>query len=114
MQRFIQPTTSLEEIIARYPRLIAHMICESLGYFTPLDAASALKHHVLEQPFACEWYVHMAGWGCEGLLTVNREVIRGAFRHRHHHFGYMAHYPAARAIVAQALQGRHPLFASWF
>ncbi len=113
VQRFSRPATPLEEIVARYPRLIAHMVCESLGYLTPLAAANAPKHHVLEQPFACEWYIHMAGWGREGLLAVNRSVVEMAFRRRHHHSGYIAHYPTARAIVAEALRRHPPAFASW-
>ena len=44
------PTTQ-EEVIQRFPRLVAHMICESLGYFTPLAAANALPrgHHLFAE-----------------------------------------------------------------
>ena len=115
MAHFIQRETPLEDILARYPRLIAHMICESLGYFTPLAAANALKHYVLGQPFFCEWYVCLAdGYDRERVLEVGRQVVEAAFRSRHRHRGVMQHYPAARAIVAEALRGKHPIFASWF
>lgn len=50
-----------EEVLQRFPRLVAHLICESLGYFTPLSAANALLHYRENQPFWCEWYIHIAG-----------------------------------------------------
>ncbi len=112
--RKITATTSLEEILARYPRLAAHLICESLGYFTPHAAANAIKHYVLGMPFYCEWYVHMAGPSREAVIAVGRQVLERAVRYRHRHRGFMAHYPLARAIVKDALQGHGPIFASWF
>ncbi len=110
----IQPDTPLTEILARYPRLSAHLICESLGYFTPLGAANAIKHYALGQPFACEWYAHMAGWDRPALIDTGRRVLEAAFRRRHRHRGFMAHYPLAMAIVNAALKGHYPQGASWF
>lgn len=49
-----------EEAMRRWPRLCAHMICESLGYFTPRSAALALLHMKRRSPYFCEWYSHMA------------------------------------------------------
>ena len=105
--------TTLDEVLSRYPRLAAHLICESLGYFTPHAAANAIKHHALSRPFACEWYVHMAGWGRDALVAVNRETVAAAFRHRGRHQGFMADYRRARELVRQALAGQAPELASW-
>lgn len=109
----IAADTPPEEILSRYPRLVAHLICESLGYFTPHAAANAIKHHALGRPFPCEWYLHMAGEDGASLLQVGREVLARAFRHRHHHRGFMADYSRARALVQAALSGHGPQFASW-
>lgn len=119
------PSTT-EEVLDRFPRLVAHMICESLGYFTPLAAANAIVHHHEGQPFWCEWYMHMAGQGfaktgrrpTEGevdaaLLEIGRDVIRSAFRLRRTHRGFMAEYYQARVIVERARSGAHPVLASW-
>ncbi len=43
-------------IMKKYPRLTAHLICESLGYFSPRCAASAIYAHVNKKPYFCEWY----------------------------------------------------------
>jgi hypothetical protein len=115
--------SSQDEILARFPRLIAHMICESLGYFTPGAAASALADYREGRPNHCEWYTHMASLALahrpgrdfrEALLEIGRDVVRSAIRNRRFHRGFMADYAQARAVVARALQGRHPVFASWF
>ncbi len=110
-----------DDTIQHYPRLVGHMICESLGYFTPESAANALVFYIKGHPYFCEWYTHMAGM-CRGewptdekVLEVGKHVVRDAFRNRHHHYGYMAHYPQARALVDHVRQGgQGPLLASWF
>lgn len=109
-----RPQTT-EEVLRRYPRLVAHMVCDSLGYFTPAAAANALRAYMQKQPCYCEWYVHMAGgFNEQKVLEVGRKVVERAFRSRHHHYGYMAHYPQARQLVQEELQGHGPIFASWF
>lgn len=109
----ITPRT-IEETMSRYPRLTAHLICESLGYFTPRSAANAIKHYKEGEPYYCEWYCHMAGGG-RPLLEVGKDTIKRAFQRRSHHVGYMAHYPDARIIVEHVREGgKEPLFASWF
>jgi hypothetical protein len=92
------------------------MISDSLGYFTPETAANALLHYIRGEPNWCEWYVHMAqGWNRDKLLEVGRQVVERSFRDRHYHYGYMAHYPQARALVEQVRRGEPgPVFASWF
>lgn len=106
---------SPEEIVARYPRLVAHLICESLGYFTPRAAAHALLQFKRGRPFFCEWYTHMAGgFQNDRVLEVGRQVLERAIRGRHRHHGYMADYGQARRVVAAELAGHGPVFASWF
>ena len=106
---------TIEETISRFPRLTAHLICESLGYFTPEAAANAILHHRLGHPFYCEWYMHLAGVDRESVLEAGKKTIRRAFINRHHHVGYMSHYPHAHALVEHVRGGgRVPEFASWF
>ena len=107
---------TIKEVLDRYPCLVGHMICESLGYFTPESAANALLFYIRGEPFSCEWYTHMArGWDEKKLLEVGRQVVERAYRGRHHHYGYMAHYPQAKALVEHVRAGgQGPVFASWF
>jgi hypothetical protein len=105
-----------KEVLHRYPCLIGHIICDSLGYFTPQSAAGALLAYIEGQSFACEWYCHMAGgYNHDKLLQVGKQVVERAFRSRRHHRGYMAHYPQAKALVQHVRGGGEgPVFASWF
>lgn len=113
---------SQDEALQRYPRLVCHLICESLGYFTPRSAANAINAHLAGKPFFCEWYSHLAQYqeGSRGLyddravLQVGRNALRAAARNRNRHRGYMADYQAARAVLAAEMQGKGPVFASWF
>jgi hypothetical protein len=107
--------TSRDEILKRYPRLVSHLICESLGYFTPEGAAGAILAVVQNRACACEWYLHMAGVGGRSLEDVGRDTLRDAIRSRHHHRGFMAEYAHARALVHRLVTtGDSPLLASWF
>ena len=108
---------TIAQVVDRYPRLTGHMICESLGYFTPQSAANAIRHHIWGEPFYCEWYDHMAHGSDDrkDLVSLGRWVAEKAYHNRHHHRGYMAHYPQAKAIVAHVRGGGDgPTFASWF
>jgi hypothetical protein len=97
-----------EDILQRCPRLVAHVICESLGYATPRLAASIVADAHQGKPNWCEWIYSC--FRCDPVPAVRR-AIRG----RHHHKGFMADYQQARAIVAESLRsGNDPLFASWF
>ncbi len=111
----IRPSTQ-QEVLARYPRLVGHLICCSLGYFTPGAAANAVVAHIRGESNGCEWYTHMAqGWDTDKLLQVGRETLASAFRQRHHHQGYMSEYRQAKALVDHVRQGgQGPVFASWF
>ena len=109
-----KPPESIEDILNRFPILVAHLICESLGYFTPQAAANAILSHRQGFIHACEWYMHMAGRDRDPL-QVGRDVLNRAFKARRHHRGYMAHYPQARALVeaVRTKQTSGPVFSSW-
>jgi hypothetical protein len=114
---------SRDEALQRYPQLVAHMICESLGYFCPLSAANALAHHINGLPYACEWYSHMCSCRGKGyfhdatLLQIGADVVERAFKYRSHHKGYMAEFQRAIALV-RAERERSGctggMLASWF
>lgn len=109
-----------KEILTHYPRLCGHMICESLGYFTPEAAANAVIYYKENKPFFCEWYSDISRRRGKGLfddnevLQVGKDIIKSAFRNRHGHRGYMAEYRKAQAVIRAALKGEGPIFASWF
>ena len=96
----LRPTrpTTIDEVLVRYPRLTAHLMCESLEYFSPLSAARAILDHIRQTTNACEWYLDMARYG-NSLIQINRDTIGRAFKSRRFHKGYMAHYPDARKLV---------------
>lgn len=114
-----------DSMLHRYPRLIAHLICESLGYFTPLSAANAVAFYKAKKPFCCEWFSHMAQFepGSTGLFDdrcvkiVQKRSIEWSFKNRHRHHGYMNEIKAARHIVAAELKSAgstSSMLASWF
>ena len=99
---------SIQDYMKRYPRTVAHIIAESLGYATPSCAARILKDAKEGQENWCEWI-----YSC---YERNPKIpVRNAIRNRHAHHGYMAEYKLARALVERAIEkGDEPLFASWF
>ena len=104
---------SSQEVMERYPILVAHLICASLGYFTPKAAANAITAHIRGQDFWCEWYAHMTSGG-KDILDVGRDTLSGAFRRRRSHKGYMAEYQKARLMVEAERQGKADFnFMSW-
>jgi hypothetical protein len=114
------------ECMAKYPRLTAHMICESLGYFTPRAAGQAIAHYKAKKPYFCEWYTFMADrrvgngdgsnfYNEEAVLETGHNVISQTFRLRHRHKGYMADINRAKELVRLCLEKDwEPTFASWF
>ena len=107
---------TIDETLDRYPRLVGHMMCESLGYFTPHAAANAVLHYVRGHAFFCEWYCHMAQKDPSGdnIRKIGRGVIERAFRYRHQHQGFMADYPTAKSMVECVRGGGEgPIFMSW-
>lgn len=96
------------DYLARYPRICAHIISESLGYATPLCAASILKDANEDRENWCEWI-----FSCYDRNP--KRAVRNAIVNRHYHQGYMAEYQHALQIVRHQLEtGKGPTFASWF
>jgi hypothetical protein len=117
---------SQSDVLQRLPCLVAHLICESLGYFTPQSAANAIAHHTKGEAFFCEWYHDWASkrfanrnTKCadvrDTVLEVGQLAIQNAFHRRTHHRGPMADFKRALALVVHVHQGGEgPVFASWF
>ena len=96
------------EVLRRYPRLVAHVIAESLGYATPDLAAKIVADAILDQPNYCEWIACCYGGD-------PRQAVQNAIARRHRHQGYMSEYQQALALVRHAIEtGEQPLLASWF
>lgn len=108
-----------KEVMERYPRIIAHLIAESLGYFTPRSAALAIIKAKNNEPYYCEWYCSCAEkygetYNKKNLTRVTKEILEQAIKYRHGHKGYMASYKQAKQIVDRAIKGFEPTLASWF
>lgn len=102
-----RPQTS-QEYLLRYPRICAHIIAESLGYATPMTAATILKDAKEGKENWCEWI-----YSCYD--SNPRRALDGAIQNRQRHRGYMAEYQHALQIVRHQLEtGEGPTFASWF
>jgi hypothetical protein len=99
---------TVEAVMKRYPRIVAHIIAESLGYATPTRAAAILRDAKHRQENWCEWIYSC--YNCDPLPAV-----RAAIRNRQYHHGYMAEYKLVKALVDRAVQaGQEPILASWF
>jgi len=97
-----------EFYMARYPRITAHIIAESLGYATPSCAAAILRDADRRKQNYCEWID-----ACYHGLAL--DAVKQAIRTRHFHSGFMASYKLALAYVMRAAKtGREPELASWF
>ena len=104
------------EAARRYPNIVAHMMCESLGYFSAGSAANALAAHINGKEWACEGYVHMSADG-RSLLQIGADVIRNAtsLRARQRHHGHMSNIDAAKMMVKEFVETQGgPQLAAWF
>ena len=103
--------TSLEtvaDVALRYPRIVAHVIAESLGYATPSCAANIVLDVIRRRENCCEWI-----YSCYGKDP--RKALVAAIQKRRCHKGYMAEYKFAKRLVDEFNEtGRQPEFASWF
>jgi len=112
------------EALQRWPRIVAHMICESLGYFTPKSASNALASYKNGEDYGCEWYSSMSYqrtknyFNVAELIKINKDVVKWSFLNRRRHTGYMADYATALALVRKELETKDGLppsvLASWF
>jgi hypothetical protein len=113
-------TRSQTDVLQRLPCLTAHLICESLGYFTPEAAANAIAHYTRAEAFHCEWYYDWASKRSKTdpratVLKVGELAIQNTVKRRAHHRGPMAEFKRALALVCHVRQGGEgPMFASRF
>ena len=107
------------EGLRRYRHLIAAMIDQSTGYFTPVHALRQIECFKANEPCYCEWYVHMGVRMLEDgrkvvededILRVNRNVIKNAFGARHLRKNAIKR---CVAIVDNNINGNESLMASW-
>ena len=120
-----KPRTAQEQM-RRTPRLVAHLMSESLGYFSPTAAALALSYHRAGLPDFCEMYSAYAGddrehpsFDPDKLIAVNRKTIALAFMNRRRHQGFMVqpHRGSAYGMVLASVEsdGRNePALGGWF
>lgn len=97
------------EVLRRWPYIVAHVICESLGYATPMRAAHILLDAIQGKPNWCEWIACChAGKPMGPVIT--------AIKTRHYHKGYMAEIKVAIRLVRAVIQQGEPpeMLASWF
>ncbi len=114
-------TRSHSEVLQHLPCLTAHLIAESLGYFTPEGAANAIAHYTRGEAFHAEWYYDWASKRRtnsdlrDTVKEVGELAIKNAVSRRAHHRGPMAEFRRALALVLHVRQGGDgPVFASWF
>lgn len=116
-----------EACLRKYPRLVAHLICCSLGYFTPQSAANAISFYKNGRAFFCEWYSLMTKYAHDNpngdyfneaiCKRVGKETLNRAFVGRHNHHGYRAEIKQAKHLVAAELKNSgctSGMLASWF
>ena len=120
-------TFTQDVCLKKYPRLIAHLICHSLGYFTPLAAANAISFYKAREAFFCEWYSHMAqfdeqNWKKDlfdkpSVMRAGEDALKQAILNRHQHHGFMTEIKQAKYLVASELKNKGctgSMLASWF
>ena len=100
-------TETTEDTMQRYPLLTAHLVCESLGYFTPRAAANAIQSHKKGRSHACEWYLSMARPG-HSLKDIGADTLSRTFKRRRFHQGFMADFNRALLMVQAELGGYIP------
>lgn len=109
--------------MSKYRHLIAALIDESIGYFTPLAALRAIQAHKTKASFGCEWYCHCASQFFKNhnktkvsdeeydqtLRDINHDAIKFSFINRRHR-----NLKNCLAIVDYNIAGNESLLASWF
>ena len=104
----------------KYRHILAAMIDESIGYFTPAAALNAIIAYKKKAPFSCEWYLDMAGLGHgkklfditdDELRAINHDVISDAFKHRKYR---RESIKSCLIIVDRNIAGNESIGASYF
>ena len=112
-----------KKLMRKYRHIIAALIDESIGYFTPLAALRAIQAHKQKESFGCEWYCHCASQFFKNhnktnvsneeydqrLLEINHDAIKYSFKNRRHR-----NLKYCLAIVDLNINGNESIGASWF
>jgi len=111
-----------KKVLARYPRLIACMIEESSGYFTPHAAVNAIIAY--KKPggyWNCEWYMDIDAkrhdnkicWNDpdydDRIRAINREIIKDAIKRRKYNYS-----ARAKQVVELNMGKDESVLAGWF
>lgn len=109
---------SQKKELKKYRHIIAALIAQSEGYFTPLYALEAIKAYKKKESFGCEWYYHIADilfsknkcrYSDENFKKINVEIIRCAIKSRRRR-----NIKQCLAIVDKDIEGKESTGASWF
>ena len=109
---------SQKEELRKYRHVIAALITQSEGYFTPLYALEAIKSYKKKESFGCELYYHIADiwfsdskcrYSDENFNNINVEIIRCAIKSRRRR-----NIKQCLAIVDKNVEGKESAGASWF
>ena len=111
---YYEASLQQDEVIRRWPHVVAALIAQSNGYFTPRSAANAIISFKLNLPFFCEWYT-FTGTGVsydeEYVKKRGADTLRSAIRNRHWN---KRDLKRALAVVRKYNEAnKSPLFASW-
>lgn len=119
LKKSLDQNAPWKKVLARYRRLIACMIDESLGYFTPHAAVNAILAHKNKTNWSCEWYMHIdscqspgRGWDEEydsRIKQINHDIISEAFARRKYYRS-----ASARQVVEANIGKHESVLASWF
>ena len=96
-----QAIPSAPDVIARYPRLLAHMVCESRWTLSSYGAAKALRDYIQGRPSLCKWFFNLShSTGCS-LADAPKAALGEAFARRHQHRDYSSAKAQVYARKAQ-------------
>lgn len=94
-------TVTPEFVLRRWPRLVAHVMCYSSGYASPLCAARIIADMKGGRENYCEWI-----WSCHSRNP--RTAVELAIVSRHHHRGFLGEYASALVNVMREHRGTNP------
>ena len=77
---------SQKKELRKYRHIIAALIAQSEGYFTPLYALEAIKAYKKKESFGCEWYYHIAdvwfGGQCQDFCVIRNVDLTPFFQRK--------------------------------
>ena len=109
---------SQKKELRKYRHVIAALIAQSEGYFTPLYALEAIQAYKKKESFVCECYYHIVDicfsdsecrYSDESFKKINVEIIRCAIKSRRRR-----NIKQCLAIVDKNIEGEESAGASWF